>query len=170
MTIADLGAIGEFVGSILVLVTLIYLAIQVHQTKQSVQSASLHSGISSMSQNNALLAANQEFADIIVKGLVDDELSSTEWMRYGIWLTSMFHVFQQHFLDSQKGLGDARVWAGEQRAMKDLLGNRGVARWWREMPSLPFSEEFMRHVDGLLDAADETDKWRNYRNARLEEA
>lgn len=170
MTIADLGAIGEFVGSILVLVTLIYLAIQVHQTKQSVQSASLHSGISSMTQNNALLAANQEFADVVVKGFVDDELSSTERMRYGIWLTSMFHVFQQHFLDSQKGLGDPRVWAGEQRAMKDLWGNRGVARWWREMPSLPFSEEFMRHVDGLLDTADETEEWRNYRRARLEEA
>ncbi len=84
MTIADLGAIGEFVGSILVLVTLIYLAIQIHQTKQSLQSASLHSGISSMSQNNALFAANQDFADIIVKVLDDDELSSTEWMRYGM--------------------------------------------------------------------------------------
>ncbi len=34
MTIAELGAIGEFVGSIAVLMTLVYLAIQIRQSKK----------------------------------------------------------------------------------------------------------------------------------------
>ena len=35
-----IGSVGEFVGSLVVLVTVVYLAIQVRQTKQSVQSSS----------------------------------------------------------------------------------------------------------------------------------
>ena len=42
MTIAELGSIGEFVGSIAVLVTLIYLATQIRQNTQSVRMSSHH--------------------------------------------------------------------------------------------------------------------------------
>ena len=44
MTIAELGAIGEFVGSIVVLITLIYLAIQVRQNTRHVQAQMGHDG------------------------------------------------------------------------------------------------------------------------------
>ena len=41
MTIAELGAIGEFVGSIAVLVTLIYLAVQIRQNTKALSAASI---------------------------------------------------------------------------------------------------------------------------------
>ena len=40
MSIMELGALGEFVGSILVLATLIYLVIQVRQNTKGINSAS----------------------------------------------------------------------------------------------------------------------------------
>jgi hypothetical protein len=42
MTIADLGSVGEFIGSIVVLITLIYLAIQVRQNTRHVQAQMGH--------------------------------------------------------------------------------------------------------------------------------
>jgi hypothetical protein len=44
MTIAELGAIGEFVGSVAVLITLAYLAIQVRQNTRHVQAQMGHDG------------------------------------------------------------------------------------------------------------------------------
>ncbi len=48
MTIVELGALGEFLGSVAVLVTLIYLALQVQQTKRQIES-----------NTNAILGASQ---------------------------------------------------------------------------------------------------------------
>lgn len=164
MTIVELGAIGEFVGSIAVLATLGYLAVQVNQTKRAVQSASLQTGIATMTQNSQNVAADPDYSEIVVKGFFDSsDLNATDWFRFGLWMTCMFHVFQQYFLDSEKGLGDARVWAGEERAMKDLLAMPGVARWWREMPALPFSDVFIEHVNAVLSSSEETEQFRKLR-------
>ena len=159
MSIMELGALGEFVGSIAVLATLVYLAVQVNQTKRAVQSASLHTGIATMTQNSQTVFADHDLSEVIVRGFFDENLNSTEWFRFGLWLTSMFHVFQQYFLDSEKGLGDPRIWAGEQRAMKDLLSQPGVARWWTEMPGLPYSDAFTAHVNEILSSAEEAEKF-----------
>jgi len=101
MNIMELGALGEFIGSIAVLITLVYLALQVHQTKQAVQSASLQTGIATMSQNSQNVAADPAYTETVVKGFFDDgDLDATEWFRFGLWMTCMFHVFQQYFLDA----------------------------------------------------------------------
>ena len=44
MTIAELGSVGEFIGSIVVLITLVYLAIQVRQNTRHVQAQMGHDG------------------------------------------------------------------------------------------------------------------------------
>jgi hypothetical protein len=166
MTLVELGALGEFVGSIAVLATLIYLAIQTRQTKFAAQSAARHTAAATMNQNTQNAAASDEYAEIVSRGFADQDLEPAQWLRFGLWMTGMFHVFQQHYLDSEQGLGDRRVWAGEERAMRDLLGNPGVARWWREIPARPYSDVFTDHVNKLLASAEETDEFRRYRELR----
>ena len=158
MTIIELGALGEFVSSVAVLLTLVYLAVQVRQTKQTVQSSSHQTGIATMTQNNQSVYADKELSNIVIKGLFDDDLDPTEWFRFGLWCMSLFHVFQQYFLDSEKGLGDSRIWAGEERAMKSLLAEPGVARWWREsLTAIPYTDTFVDHVNTILGSVEETE-------------
>ena len=167
MSISELGSLGEFVGSGAVLVTLVYLAVQLRQTKKAFQSASLQSGIATMNQNTQNIAADHEYSEIVMKGFHGD-LDPTERFRFGLWLTGMFHVFQQHYLDAEKGLGDPRIWAGEQRAMGNLLATPGVVRWWREMIALPYSDVFIDHVDTILLSAQETEQFRQLREELAE--
>ena len=68
MNIAELGALGELIGSIAVLATLVYLAVQLHQTKQAIQSSSMQSGLASMNHISQNVAADQEFAEIVETG------------------------------------------------------------------------------------------------------
>ncbi len=168
MSITELGSLGEFVGSFAVLVTLAYLAVQVRQTKKAFQSASLQNGIATMNQNQQNVAADSEYTEIVMKGLYEHEsLNAVQFFRFGMWLTAMFHVFQQHYLDAQKGLGDSRIWAGEQRAMTGLLATPGVAKWWREYIAIPYSDEFIDHVNTILASAEETEQFRKFREAQL---
>jgi hypothetical protein len=169
MSITELGSIGDFVGSLAVLVTLVYLAVQVGQTKKAFQSASLQNGIATMNQNQQNIAADPEYSEIVLRGFYEHEdLNPTQWFRFGLWLTAMFHVFQQHYLDADKGLGDPRIWAGEQRAMKDLLATPGVARWWREFIAIPYSDVFIDHVNTILASAEETERFRELRESQAE--
>ena len=68
MTIAELGAIGEFVGSIAVLATLIYLATQIRQNTRSMED----------NKKFAMAQAYQARTDmwIQVTGLADQEVLS----------------------------------------------------------------------------------------------
>ncbi|GEM_PF-4644815 len=57
MTTMELGALGEVIGPCAVLVALIYLAIQMARTKQTMQPASLHNAIAVMNHNSQNVAA-----------------------------------------------------------------------------------------------------------------
>jgi hypothetical protein len=169
MSITELGSLGEFVGSLAVLATLAYLAVQVRQTKRAFQSASLQNGIATMNQNTQNIAADPEYTEIVMRGFYEHEsLNPTQRFRFGLWLTSMFHVFQQHYFDAEKGLGDPRIWAGEQRAMTDLLGTPGVVKWWREFVAIPYSDVFIEHVNTILGSAQETEQFRKLRESQAE--
>ena len=76
MTITELGAVGEFVGSIAVLITLIYLAIQVRQTKGQVEAntnavlgSSEIDGNSTTHEQLMSVYNDESAADIMLRGL-----------------------------------------------------------------------------------------------------
>ena len=55
MTIAELGAIGEFVGSIVVLATLGFLSLQFKQYRQSLNSSTAHQTYQQINQLNKVV-------------------------------------------------------------------------------------------------------------------
>ena len=59
MTIVELGAIGEFIGAIAVVVTLIYLAIQVRQNTNALKLNTTQSVTEELQDMYALLASDR---------------------------------------------------------------------------------------------------------------
>ena len=59
LTIQDLGALGELLGSVAVLVTLIYLAMQTRQNTMAIE-AQLDAAAVAATQNSQLLAATSD--------------------------------------------------------------------------------------------------------------
>ena len=155
MTIMELGALGEFVSSLAVLITLVYLAVQVRQTKRAVQSSSHQTGLSTMTRANQSVYEHKEMTDITIQGMSGEQLDEASEWRFNLYCISTFHVFQQYFLDVKRGFGDREVWKGEERAMKGLLLTPGIARWWKNAPFLPFTDSFIDHVNRILETPPE---------------
>jgi hypothetical protein len=87
MSIMELGALGEFVGSILVLATLIYLVIQVRQNTRGINSASYVNAAQLFNQINALVIADDSLSKLMVRGhTTPDELNEDERTRYLVTL------------------------------------------------------------------------------------
>jgi hypothetical protein len=148
-----LGNVGEFVGSLVVLATVIYLAIQVRQTRLSVQSSSWQNGVNNIIDWNFRLAEDAELAEVFQRGLSDpDSLTSQEQLRLSLVLASFLQQFHKWYLDNEKGLVEEKAWLGEADSMINVLSMPGGERWWKEF-RVPFTPEFRAYVDKRLHGA-----------------
>lgn len=110
-----LGNIGEFVGSIAVLVTLIYLALQVRQNTLQMK-ASSHQAISdSLNHINILFAENSAVSQIWLKGCDDrSSLTLEEKWRFDATARAYMHVCETMFFQAETGTGDRTVQLAEE--------------------------------------------------------
>ncbi len=82
-----IGAIGEILGAIAVLLTLIYLVAQIKQNTASVVTATYESMMSGITDINLVVVGNSELASLPVRGGRDpDSLDYEEALRYAFLL------------------------------------------------------------------------------------
>ena len=122
MTLIELGAIGEFLGAIGVIVTLIYLSMQIRQNTLSMAEsrrlalAQTYQMRADALQDMVVTAANAELGEIIVKltghGYPQniaalDELTELERGRFRLWqIAQQTHWDNMHFQHQQGFLAD----------------------------------------------------------------
>ena len=70
MTLQDLGNMGEFVGAIAVIATLIYLTVQIRQNSRSISTAAYNEVLAQTFDLNLRLAQDSEFSSFFSAGLM----------------------------------------------------------------------------------------------------
>lgn len=68
MTLQAWGAIGELVGGVAVIATLVFLAIQIREYRLGMSSATFHSTMQGSNQLNAMLGADPSLAEVLERG------------------------------------------------------------------------------------------------------
>ena len=83
MTIQDWGSVGEILGAVATIATLIYLAMQIRQNTQALQAASIDSTIRAANDIRAHLFSDAHVTDIYRRGLANvDDLDETDRERF----------------------------------------------------------------------------------------
>ncbi len=102
LTIQDLGALGEFFGSIAVLVTLVYLAFQTRQNRMAI-SAQLDAATVGATQANIMsVATSNELAEAVREDMRAD--STINQTRLTFYFSAIFTSFQWQFKQARRGL------------------------------------------------------------------
>jgi hypothetical protein len=153
MNLEALGNIGDFVGGIAVIATLVYLAIQIRQSnrlvEQSTQIAHAQALREANSTQSSLLAIAQdaELSKIIGSGLVSyNGLSSDEQLRFTFAFGSLISALATNH-SQQVTLGilkDSRI-STQVQSLKGFLGAPGGKEWW-EIFSAQYSDGFREYV------------------------
>ena len=147
MTIQDYAAIGEIVGGIAVIVTLLYLAAQIRQTNKAILSSSFHEISNSYIHVNGWITSDESLARIFRIGLEKPEdLTEDEFVRFSVLLLSLFRVIETIYFQREVGTVDPRLWAGEIRTTNEILSSPGGRKWWATNP-FGFTAEFREYVD-----------------------
>jgi hypothetical protein len=88
-----IGAIGEVLGAIAVVATLLYLAVQIRQNAQSVRNAASLSVNEGLAEINRRLSNDPEFAELWLRGLKDYRgLTEVERARFAAYALDILNL------------------------------------------------------------------------------
>jgi hypothetical protein len=143
MSIEDLGSIGDFVGSIGVLISLIYLAIQIKGSTEAARTSTYQSIVSDFGALNRAMAATPELSSLFVNAMEDFEpLSADEKARMSQLFFVCFHNFENMYYQYRKGYLEDDVWLGWKRLMLTYHSRPGFQSWWSRRSDV-FSGSFV---------------------------
>ncbi len=150
MTLDDLGNIGEFVGAVGVVVSLIYLAAQIRRNTSSVRASTFQEAVRDIATLSDLLATDAELSRIWSSGLQDlDALKPDERVRFAAYMLGMFRRLENVVYQTQHGALDPAYWEGQLSSLRGTLSQPGVAAWWARAQGL-FSPDFREYVEREL--------------------
>lgn len=146
----SLANLGEIIGAIAVVVSLIYLAVQVRQNTQAQRTENFSRALDRVAAIQAALSQDSGTAVIFAKGVVDPgKLTPKERIQFTWSMYELFGAFEFMFLASKSNSLPEDVWQRWSSAVAYWLSFAGVRNWWQARP-IPFTTDFTSYVERLL--------------------
>jgi hypothetical protein len=150
MDLGQLAQLGEFVGGIVVVVSLIYVAYQVRQNTKSLRTENYARVLDRMSTLQSRLAADAELNRIFVVGAEDPgRLSRSERIRFTWALYELFGAGEFMYHQSRENALPAAVWERWDKTICWWLSHPGMRLWWTSKPA-PLAADFEAFVDDVI--------------------
>jgi hypothetical protein len=152
MSLSDLAALGSFVAGVAVLVSLIYLALQVRQTKRNQQISIRHSRVSRIVELHLALV-DPAVADAWLHGLWNPQaISQTELSQFTNLCRAFFFHFEDSFYQREEGLLNDAAFETVVAGARLLARSPGLrAAWKTARPN--FGGRFLDFMDGVVAAS-----------------
>ncbi len=150
-----IGAIGEILGAIAVLVTLVYLAAQIRQNSRFVRAATYHSTSRARNEFNFAVAMTPELSALLVRARDDStSFDAEERQRFNSLMWGFFNLFEDSLMQRTNGLLTRESWESTRWAMADMLSSPGVRDWvQRNRPGL--TPALQEEIAILISGADD---------------
>jgi phosphoketolase len=149
MTLEDLGNLGEFIASTGVLVTLIYLAIQIRQNTSAVKIQTRQAIAEAQFTNINVRATDPQLPMIIMKTNRGEPLTEEEDSRLYFHADATMRQFENFFSQYQAGVVSEKDWEALRQGMiRTLRADRPREIWSNLKPT--YNEEFAAAVDAAL--------------------
>ena len=146
------STIAEIIGAFAVVISLIYLAMQIRAQNREVRIAAMHD-ISVGYRDSLANMAEEQIAFIYNKALHDyDSITDVESIRLIAVLGRVFRVWEEAFIQHQAGRLDERAWQSMHRQFKGYMSSLPFEKVW-ELRRSYFDPEFTEFVDSLEKAS-----------------
>ncbi len=158
MTLDILGNLGEFVGAIGVVLSLLLVA---RQMKRGVEQTSRNTrrvraaAFNSMVENSIRLLEHvfrdSELANFLARAADDPEaLTPGERLRWDSYMTAIFRHFGNLLYQWETGAMEDKIWESYRRSFKDHLEEESWMSWYLDRPHL-FDQRLADEVRGILE-------------------
>ena len=140
------GAVGEILGALAVVASLVYLAIQIKSQNRESRIAAVHDVLEAY-RNQISVLTDESFSKLYIRGLSDFEgLDDAERMRLTSGVHGVFRVWEEAFYLLKESRLDDNHWVGMDRLCADLKASQIGEHAW-ELRKHGYSVEFQKYVD-----------------------
>jgi hypothetical protein len=131
MTIEQLGGLGEFIGALAVVVSLIFIAREIRENSRSTRLAALQTAMESSQRIIELPARDRDLARVIRIGSNDpDSITEDEYAQYRYWLILSLRSTENLFVQYKSGALDHETWVARAGVVSFMMDTPGGRRVW----------------------------------------
>jgi hypothetical protein len=149
--LARFATVAEIGASIGVMISVIYLGIQIRGSNEQLRAQSYNDTLEILHKPFELIVQDQGLADLVVRGERDPEsLSPGEWQRYSYLLVIRYDAYEHAYYARRDGEIPEEIWKGiESGLTANLTSNKGFRRFWVQKGSI-YAEPFHGFVESKL--------------------
>lgn len=141
-----LANLGEFIGAVGVIVSIVYLAIQIRQNTKALRSTSYHQAAEQTWSACLAMSQNGELADILVKAQEGMPLTPQETLRLQAQDIALVYGFENMMRLYEEGLVDTDVYRNVIDNSLPYLASARIQEFLRARPG-PLSTRLMAEID-----------------------
>ena len=151
MSLEDLANVGEALGGVAVLISLVYLALQIRQNTRTVQATAFQQVVDSFSDLSLAVGLDRRVSEVFVRAnrVGFSELDPVEQEQLRFVLLSYFRRAESAFFQSEQGTLNMESWEGIRESLKHMLDGRAVREFW-EGNAGSYNSRFRAFVDSEL--------------------
>ena len=143
-----ISAIGQIVGALAVVISLIYLAREVRSNARETRRAALRSTLDSLTRFAHQITENADLAELRSRGFVDFEsLNGVDLTRFNSYMHALFRLVEDVYYQHLDGHIDPHRWRGFETVMREINTRPGAQAWWRSHSHWFDGEEFAKFIN-----------------------
>jgi hypothetical protein len=150
MSIQEWGAISEMVGAIAIVVSLIYVGVQIRQNTQATRVRASQAFVESHCGAITQITRHPAFWDVYWRGLSGlSNLQGGEIAAFGAWTGHLLRTWESFYFQTKAGAFEDQIWFGWNHQYRDLFAYPGIQEEWTIRRHC-FSDEFREFVEREL--------------------
>ncbi len=151
LTLEHVYYISQIVAAVILVLSVIYLALQVRQNTSAMRLNNFQAVSVSWANVLGVLVNNEEVTDIYRRGLFkQDTLNEIELIRFRSLGMQLIRMFHECFEEQHEGGVRQVRWESSQRATLDIMQTPGMQTLWSSRRHW-FPDDFQVHMDNLIE-------------------
>jgi len=143
-----ISVISELIGAFAVVISLMYLAVQIRSQNKQARLSALHEMSKEFREATAIFVS-ENMCDILVRANKDyNSISEAESLQLYILVTNLFRAWENAFLENKDGNLDENVWTKLAKDYTQSMGNSAFRHIW-ELRKQNYDPYFQTYVENL---------------------
>ena len=151
LKLSDIGNIAEAIAAVGVILSLVYVAVQIRQNTQAIRASSYQSLAEGIAEFQTILVENEDFARIYVQALEDPgKLNPEERLRFDTYVGNFFMKVDVAVDLYKRGMIDDKAMIPYTRYVMYMFEQPYLREWWKVGKEF-FSDDLRSYIDEHLD-------------------
>ena len=147
-----IGAVGEIIGALGVILSLIYLASQIGTQNRESRLAAATEWTNQWNEFSVSFAEHPNLSEVWIKGIEDmSSLNPSEFVQFSAQCGRFFRTAEGLHDQYEQGRLDVKTWRGLEHTLEDIARLPGVKTWWPTR-SRWYSDGFQSFVQPFVDS------------------